>query len=118
MTKVLYVFGILSLIAGAFLVYPAVSPAIKVGDPLAVLGAPIVMNGITLIFYGILILFLGRLLSLMQQIAKKTIWLDAWDSEGKVLVKCPKCQQQLRVVSGKSGSINCPKCGNQFDAET
>jgi hypothetical protein len=118
MGKVLYAAGGLAVAAGLFLVLSALRRASHFDDIALLLGAPIVMNGITLSLYGILLLFLGRMLDLMTRIAKKTIWLDAWADEEKALVKCPKCAQQLRVVSGKSGMLNCPKCGNKFEAKT
>lgn len=118
MGKLLYVVGAIAVALGGFLVFSALKRVSQVDDAIMLLGAPIVMNGITLSLYGVLIVFLGRMLELMTRIAKKTMWLDAWDSEGKVLIKCPKCTQQLRVVAGKTGMVNCPKCGNKFEAQT
>jgi uncharacterized Zn-finger protein len=118
MGKTLYVIGGLAAAMGLFLVFSALRPISRVDDIGMLLGAPVVMNGITLSLYGVLLLFLGRVTDLMTRIAKKTIWLDAWAEGEKVLVKCPKCAQQLRVDGGKTGMLNCPKCGNKFEAKT
>jgi len=118
MTKLLYGTGGLAAALGFFLVFSALSRSTDVSDVFMELGAPNFMNGMSLFLYGILLLFLGRMLELMNQMAKKTIWLDAWADGEKVLVKCPKCAQQLRVEGGKSGMLNCPKCGNKFEAQT
>jgi uncharacterized Zn-finger protein len=118
MGKVLYVIGSVAIAMGLFLVFSALRPISHVDDLAMLFGAPIVMSGVTLSLYGVLLLFLGRMTELMTRIAKKTIWLDAWADEDKVLVKCPKCAQQLRAASGKSGMLNCPKCGNKFEAKT
>jgi uncharacterized Zn-finger protein len=118
MGKVLYVIGGLAVATGVFLIFSALRPISHIDDFAMLIGAPVVMSGITLCLYGSLLLFLGRMLDLMTRIAKKTIWLDAWGDEDRVLVKCPKCAQQLRVAGGKSGMLNCPKCGNKFEAKT
>ena len=118
MTKALYIIGGLAIAVGALAAFPSLGVAVRAGDPLMVLGAPIVMNAITLALFGTLLLFLGRVLALMERVAQKTIWLDAWEADGKVLIKCPSCAQQLRVASGKTGSVNCPKCGNKFPIAT
>ncbi len=36
----------------------------------------------------------------------------------KVVVRCSNCSQQLRVPSGKGGTIKCPSCGQAFKAAT
>jgi|HubBroStandDraft_2_1064218.scaffolds.fasta_scaffold548637_1 hypothetical protein len=118
MGKFLYAVGLVAMALGAFLLYSSMRHAEQIDDVLMLLGAPVVMSGITLLLYGTLLVFLGRVLALMTQMARKTIWLDAWDGDGKVLIKCPKCAQQLRVAGGKAGSVNCPKCGNKFETQT
>jgi uncharacterized Zn-finger protein len=118
MVKLLYGVGALSAAIGIFLVVSSLSRSTEFSDVVMLIGAPTFMNGMTLFTYGFLLLCLGRMLELLNQMAKKTIWLDAWADEEKVLVKCPKCAQQLRVASGKDGMLNCPKCGNKFEAKT
>jgi hypothetical protein len=36
----------------------------------------------------------------------------------KVVIRCPRCLQQLRVATGRTGTIKCPKCGEPFEATT
>jgi hypothetical protein len=38
--------------------------------------------------------------------------------EAKVVIGCPRCLQQLRVPSGRTGTIKRPKCCEQFEATT
>lgn len=39
-------------------------------------------------------------------------------STDKVIVRCINCNQQIRVPSGKDGTIKCPSCGQAFEAVT
>jgi hypothetical protein len=39
-------------------------------------------------------------------------------SGDKVIVRCNNCSQQIRVPSGKDGTIKCPSCGQAFKAAT
>ncbi|PZV12685.1 MAG: exonuclease [Leptolyngbya sp.] len=39
-------------------------------------------------------------------------------SSGKTVISCPSCQVKLRVPSGKSGQIDCPRCKSTFTTST
>lgn len=45
----------------------------------------------------------------------KVSWtnVDQAQSEKKI-VACPNCKTRLRVTSGKSGNVICPRCSNRF----
>jgi hypothetical protein len=118
MGKALYAVGGSAIIFGCIVTFIPLKRISNIDDVLFVIGSPVVMNGFTVVLYGFIIVFLGRMLNLMSRIAAKTIWLDAWDADGKVLVRCPKCTTQLRAPAGKSGKINCSRCGHQFEAQT
>jgi hypothetical protein len=36
----------------------------------------------------------------------------------KTIIHCPACGQSIRLPSGKSGTIACPKCKHEFEART
>jgi ubiquitin-protein ligase len=36
----------------------------------------------------------------------------------KVIISCPKCKAGLRVASGRRGTLACPKCSTEFEAQT
>ena len=36
----------------------------------------------------------------------------------RVTVKCPACDQAIRVPKGKSGKVRCPSCADLFEAST
>jgi ribosomal protein L37AE/L43A len=73
------------------------------------------MNGITVILFGIILLAFGQIVSLLNRIANALVWCQTSNSEERILVKCPKCEQELRVPKGKSGALTCPKCETQFE---
>ena len=37
------------------------------------------------------------------------------DETNKVVINCPKCEQHLRVLSGKSLKVACPSCRHDFE---
>lgn len=39
-------------------------------------------------------------------------------SADKVVIHCPKCRAGLRIVSGRKGTVTCPKCSNEFEVQT
>lgn len=39
-------------------------------------------------------------------------------AEQRVIVQCPRCDQQLRVPAGRKGTIKCRACGEPFTAAT
>ncbi|MGB7304647.1 MAG: ubiquitin-conjugating enzyme E2 [Burkholderiaceae bacterium] len=42
-----------------------------------------------------------------------------WDTPvEKVVRACPACGTKIRLPSGKSGIVQCPKCANDFEART
>jgi ubiquitin-protein ligase len=54
-------------------------------------------------------------LVIKEQPKKKMAWSNvATNSDDRVMVSCPECGGSLRVPSGKSGNIACPKCPNKF----
>jgi hypothetical protein len=116
---ILYACGMVAIILGILLVVPTLSRVRQVvQDPVFVLGAPIVMNGILLLVFGMFLIGFGRIIALLSKISQQMTWSDASASEGRMLVKCPACNQSLRVPAGKKGTLNCPKCGNKFEAQT
>jgi hypothetical protein len=36
----------------------------------------------------------------------------------RVVLACPHCTAQLRLPAGKRGTVRCPRCRREFDAET
>jgi ubiquitin-protein ligase len=56
--------------------------------------------------------------------AKPTInWNDKssgkdQSADAKIIINCPNCNGQLRVPSGKNGTIKCPTCNSPFEAST
>jgi ubiquitin-protein ligase len=42
-----------------------------------------------------------------------------WDKpQEKVLRTCPGCQANLRLPTGRTGRVECPRCQTEFDAQT
>src|SRR5579859_5656749 len=103
MATALYLLGSIAALLGSFFIFITLRKISTLDELALLLGAPIVMNGITLVLYGALLLAVTRLLQLITGITQKRIWLDTSVAEGKSFVKCPKCEQQLRVPAGKSG---------------
>ena len=50
--------------------------------------------------------------------SKQLRWNDVSAQAEKTVVTCPKCQKSLRLPAGKAGRVNCPGCGNVFQAAT
>lgn len=118
MVRALVLIGLVAVIAGGAIAAPSIMLAFKLGDPSAALGAPIVTNGIALILNGLIVVFLGRALALLQIIAMKSGTVDVGATDGKVVINCPKCQQQLRVPTGQRGNVSCPACKTTFQVQT
>ena len=136
MRYVCYILGGAIFLVGSVLIYPIGTSALHARDPLLVLGAPIAMNGITLCITGFVLAFFGRVLLFLDRLARNSERLIVvierssaklaplnWNSatepmEGKVVIKCPKCEKDLRVVAGKTGTIVCPNCEGRFEART
>lgn len=115
----LYVIGGAVTSLGCFLVVPTVARLENFWqDPLLFLGAPIVMNGITVVLFGVLLLAFGQIVSLLNRISETLVSYRAIDADDRIIVKCPKCDQQLRAPRGKKGILNCPKCDNKFEVRT
>jgi Zn finger protein HypA/HybF involved in hydrogenase expression len=38
------------------------------------------------------------------------------ETDGKVELHCPECQQSLRIPLGYTGSVRCPACEEVFSA--
>jgi hypothetical protein len=115
----LYAVGVAVILLGCLLVIPTVARVEQFWqDPMLFLGATILMNGITIILFGIILLAFGQIVSLLNRISNALVWYQASNSEERILIKCPKCDQQLRALKGKRGILTCPKCETQFEAKT
>jgi uncharacterized Zn-finger protein len=112
-----YAAGALCTLLGLATVIPTVVKLIQFNDLVMVLGAPIFFSGVTICIYGILICGLGRVIQLLDR-RPEAAALDVTFDETKTFVRCPKCEQHLRVPKGKKGMLACPACGNKFEAET
>ncbi|NII05160.1 ubiquitin-conjugating enzyme E2 [Luteibacter anthropi] len=46
-------------------------------------------------------------------------WTDDPESQtAKVIVSCPHCRANIRLPSGRVGTVACPTCKNSFSAQT
>ena len=59
-------------------------------------------------------------LEIRESTAKPSIaWTNVSTTlEEKVVIRCPQCSGQLRVLRNKKGNITCPKCQNIIFVET
>jgi ubiquitin-protein ligase len=49
---------------------------------------------------------------------KKMNWSDVSSAQAKTVIACPSCRKRLSLLSGRSGTVKCPHCGNSFKATT
>ena len=49
---------------------------------------------------------------------KKIKWSNTSAEATKVVVKCVSCGGSLSLPAGRSGKVNCPRCGHAFEATT
>ena len=45
-------------------------------------------------------------------------WQEASNEDGRVPFPCPGCARILRLPSGRTGRVRCPRCGASFEART
>jgi hypothetical protein len=121
---VLYVTGAVAVALGCLLIIPTMSRVAQFGDAILLLGAPMVMNGITLVFYGIVVLALGKIVHLLSRswgrlYAAPMVTSDSasTDPDSRVLVACPNCGKQMRIPTGNTGLMKCPRCATGFDIQ-
>jgi hypothetical protein len=119
MTIALYATAGILIALGVALTLPAVSDTAHPADLLIALSGPIASNGILLVLSGTILLALGKIIAALQLLAERLVDdSDTVDQVGRIIVRCPQCTQQLRIKSGKLGTISCPKCNATFEAKT
>jgi DNA-directed RNA polymerase subunit RPC12/RpoP len=120
-----YIGGMILIVLGCLIIVPTMTRASHISDVILLVGAPVVMNGITLVFYGIIVLAFGRIVDLLSRSTRDHVLgqqstaipgLTPQDN-GKVLVACPNCGQQMRIPAGNTGTMKCARCSTGFDIQ-
>jgi DNA-directed RNA polymerase subunit RPC12/RpoP len=113
----LYACGGAAAITGCVIFIPAISLAVRLGDPVALLGAPIIMNGVLLFLFGVLLFAVGEIIELLSRISSSSGLLDSEPVDAKIVIRCPTCSQQLRMDGDRKGTVRCPRCSSKFQVE-